>query len=281
MTARFCAECSRELPAGARSDARYCGSTCRNRAFRSQRGRLADTVKDWLGGQTWTDVGVTRLDDLMSRTARGVQPWRAQAEQLAAYQPAILEAFGMPTLIAAAMPMPAGVCRTCFAVGIAQIRDQPLPIPDAATAALLGPLCSRCLPTLRAAATARMPAKTRKRPPVSSSRRSSLFGAAQPGHLPHLRVEREGRRGAARRRCTGSRADRAGRPRRHPTSARTDSGRTARVGDPPARTAPHGLFVGGAVTAPAGTNHKTATASSARSRIWPPAGKRATPATRT
>jgi hypothetical protein len=128
---------------------------------------MAETAAAWLGGQMGvTGAGIDRLPDLLTRLAGGVQAWRAQVEQLTVYQPDLVEVFGEPTLLAAAIPMPAGFCRTCHAIRIAQMRDQPLPLPDSATVKLLGPRCARCLPALREAAAARMPPKARRRAAV-------------------------------------------------------------------------------------------------------------------
>jgi hypothetical protein len=126
---------------------------------------MAENVSDWLGGRMWvTGAGIDRLGDLLTRRMSGVELWRAQVEQLMSWQPDVREMFGEPTLIAAAIPVPVGVCRTCYATAIAQMRDMPLPIPDTATARLLGPTCPRCLPALRDAAAARMPPIPRRRP---------------------------------------------------------------------------------------------------------------------
>jgi hypothetical protein len=140
------------------------------RAHRSQRLRMAENVSDWLGGSMGiTGAGIDRLGDLLTRRMGAVEMWRAQVEQLMSYQPDVREMFGEPTLIAAAIAMPAGVCRTCYATAIAQMRDLTLPIPDTATVRLLGPTCPRCLPELLEAAVARMPPmRRRQRLPLSS-----------------------------------------------------------------------------------------------------------------
>jgi hypothetical protein len=147
----------------------------------AQRRRLAGEVITWFSGQLDTTAEpITRLSDLMSRTADGTPGWRAQVAQLVDYRPDLADAFGSAVLAAHAAPLPATQCRTCYAVMLAEMTDAALPVPDAATRALLGELCPRCLGVLRAAASSGCP----RHLPVSAAllpRRGQRHVRSRPG----------------------------------------------------------------------------------------------------
>jgi hypothetical protein len=155
-----CAECNEPLKDDGRADQRYCGSTCRQRAHRSLRPRLADDVKAMLSETFWSDqedsaripgrdpaLAASAFNEVMAGTlelANYPGPrWRAHAEQIRNRRPDLWAEFGQSVILAAARKVSIGTCRWCLALMNASMWDEKI-TPDAATRKLLSNPCDKC-----------------------------------------------------------------------------------------------------------------------------------------
>jgi hypothetical protein len=157
------------MPAiGTRTDKRFCGSTCRSRAWRSNRGAAADELLSILSGETeptrWTDSSAVDNPTRAALTAQAAElesfaagltaslngrGWQQRLDQIREHRRDLLGAFGEAVLVAAAQPVSAGTCRTCRAIMYAKRHELPAPQLDAAAMRLLGSPCSHCAPSVR------------------------------------------------------------------------------------------------------------------------------------
>jgi hypothetical protein len=143
---------------------------------------------------------VKQATDGLAELANGGGGWQAQVQQIKTRRPDIVAELGEAAIIAAAQPASRGVCRYCHGHALAKLNRWPVPIPDSAMVALLGPRCPNCLTVARdgvrtavAASAAASPVKLRA-PAVAKSFRHAP-DSCQVCAISGLAVERAAQAG--------------------------------------------------------------------------------------
>ena len=139
-TGRRCAHCAAPLDAR-RADAVYCTPRCRAAAYRDGAAALANAAVTLLSPNV--DAATAGEVDLRGPDWRSRLAWALR-------RPSLVEAFGEPTLTAAARALDAEsrgrptVCRWCLARSFARVHGKPTPRDNAVTRRLLGHPCAQC-----------------------------------------------------------------------------------------------------------------------------------------